>query len=218
MLNLTSKYGKLLISISIGIGLGLFLFASILFGDIETMLFSFIGLVAFMMVILWFLIERKRIGFGVVASISTIVLIPIATIPLYFIYMNTLGIFLQAVFDDLALLFLGSGFLAIGFIGVYIQRKPKKLGFSFLILGFLFLIGVPLVNGYQVMVSRFGSTWIATPYEGYTIPLILVSVAFFLLGCVSFLHMKFLAISKSLRDTTVIKQERIEGDFTHEKK
>jgi hypothetical protein len=219
LLNLASKYSKLLIGIPIGIGLGLFLMVSLSFGSFLGMPIAFAGLVALVSGVLWFLIERKKIGFGKGASVLTLVLMPIATIPLYIFYLLTLTVFLQAPFYGLALLFIGSGFFSVGLICVYIERKPKKLGFSFMILSLLFLIGVPLVNGYQIMASRgvYGS-WIATPYEGYTIPLILVTVAFFLLGCVSILYMKFLAIRKSLVDTTIIKQKRTEEVCTYEKR
>jgi len=190
---------------------------SLSFGFFLGMPIAFAGLVALVSGVLWFFIERKKMGFGKGASVLTIVLMPIVTIPLYIIYMQSLGIFLQAVFDGLALLFIGSGFFSVGLICVYIERKPKKLGFSFMILSLLFLIGVPLVNEYRVLATRW-FTWIATPYEGYTIPLILVTVAFFLLGCVSILYMKFLAIRKSLVDTTIIKQKRTEEDCTYEKR
>ena len=217
--NFISRKNKLLISMTIGIGLGLFLIASLSFASFLGMPIALASLVAFVLGVVWFLNKRKEIGFGVVASVLTLVLMPIATIPLYIFYWLTLIVFLQAPCDGLALLFIGSGFFSVGLICVYIERKPKKLGFSFMILSLLFLIGVPLVNGYQIMASRgiFGS-WIATPYEGYAIPLILVTVAFFLLGCVSILYMKFLAIRKSLVDTTIIKQKRTEEYYTYEKR
>jgi hypothetical protein len=217
--NFISRKNKLLIGITIGIGLGLFLIASLSFPSFLGMPIALASLVAFVLGVVWFLNKRNETGFGVVASVLTLVLMPIATIPLYIFYMLIPSIFLQAPFDGLALLFIGSGFFSVGLICVYIERKPKKLGFSFMILSLLFLIGVPLVNGYQIMASRgvYGS-WIATPYEGYTIPLILVTVAFFLLGCVSILYMKFLAIRKSLVDTTIIKQKRTEEDCTYEKR
>ena len=114
---------------------------------------------------------------------------PIATIPLYVIYAYSLAFILQAFFDGLALLFLGCGFFAIGLVGVYAKKSPKKLGIFFMILSLIFFLGIPIVNSYQVLAQRWG-TWIATPYEGYTLPLILVSVAFFLLGCALFFHKK----------------------------
>jgi hypothetical protein len=216
ILNLTSKYSKLLIGMSIGIGLGLFLILSVSFMGFLLMPIALAGLVAFVMGVLWFFIERKKIGFGVVASVLTIVLMPIATIPLYTIYVLSLGVFLQASFDGLALLFLGSGFLAFGLIGVYIEKRPKKLGFFFMVLSLLFLIGVPLANEYNVLATRW-FTWIATPYEGYTIPLILVSFAFFLLGCVLIFYKKSWEMKKWLIDIKTIKLDKIKQDFTREK-
>jgi len=219
MQNPTAKYNKLFISISIGIGLGLFLMASFLSFAYWDMPIGFASIIPFTLGVVWFLKERQKIGFGVITSIFTIVLIPIATIPLIFIYGESLGIFLQTgTITGLALHFLGFAFLAIGLIRVYIDKRPKKLGFFFTILSLLFLIGIILVNGYQVLASRFGSTWVATPYQGYTIPLILVSGAFLVLSCVSFLQMKFLVLNKSVEETTIIKQERNHGDHANEKR
>jgi len=210
MLNLKSKCGKLLICISIGISLGLFLFTIMLFGDLATMPFSIAGLVAFVIVILWFLKERKKIGFGAVASIFTVVVMPIATIPLNFIYGESLGIFLQTgTFRGLALLFLGSGVLAIGLIGVYIEKNPKKLGLFFMSLSLIFFLVILPFKGYEVLVRRW-DTWIFTPYEEYTIPLILVGVAFLLLGSISFLYSKSWQMGIRLIDAKQIKQISID--------
>jgi len=216
--NLTANFSKLFISLSLGIGLGLFLMASFLSFAYWDIPIGFASIIPFMLGVVWSLKERKKIGFGAITSIFTIVLIPIAIIPLVFIYGESLGIFLQTgTITGLALHFLGSGFFAIGLIRVYIEKRPKQLGFFFTILSLLFLIGVIIVNIYQVLASRFGSTWVATPYQGYTISLILVSGAFFLLSCVSFLHMK-LGLSKSVEETTIISQERNHGDHTNEKR
>ena len=108
--NYTSRINKVLISITIGIGLGLFLIVSLFRFSFWDIPIGFAGIVPFVFGIVWFLKERKKMGFGVIGSVWTIVLMPIATIPLYGIYLQTLGIFLQACFESLALLFLGSGF------------------------------------------------------------------------------------------------------------
>jgi len=189
---------------------------SLSFGSFLGMPIAFAGLVALVSGVLWFFIERKKTGFGKGASVLTIVLMPIVTIPLYIIYMQSLGIFLQAVFDGLALLFAGSGFFAVGLIGIYIEKKPKKLGFSFMILSLLFLIGVPLVNEYRVLATRW-FTWIATPYKEYTIPLFLVSIAFFILGCVSIFYERILARRNNLVNTKTIEQDKTKPHLTYDK-
>ncbi len=113
-------------------------------------------------------------------------------------------------------LFAASTFFAIGFIGIYGDRKYRKLGFSFMTLSLLFLIGVIIANVYQEVVSRFGSTWISTPYQGYTMPLIIVSIAFFVLGCTLILHKKFQTITKqNLDNTKTLEEKNIKCDSNY---
>lgn len=214
MLNPFGNRRELMIGMSIGIGLGLFLLLSFSYVGFLLMPIASAGLMAFILGILWFIIERKKIGFSLRASIFTIVLMPFATIPLYILYFYSLGFILQAVFDGLALLFVGSGFFAIGLVGVYAQKSPKNLGIFFMILSLIFFLGIPLVNEYKVLATRWG-TWIATPYEGYTIPLILVGVAFFLLGCGLFFYKKSLDEKNRLIESNQIKQEKTTQDLTH---
>jgi len=215
MLNLTPKYRKSIIGMSIGIGLGLFLISSISFMGFLLMPIALASLAALIIGVLWFTIEHKNIGLSRTASILTVVLMPIATIPLYLIYVISLGFFLQALFDGLALLFLGSGFSAIGLVGVYARKSPKKLGIFFMILSSIFLLGIPLVNEYEVLATRWG-TWIATPYEGYTIPLILVGAAFFLLGCGLIFLKKSWDAKGWMLDTKQFELNKTEQDTTHE--
>jgi predicted transporter len=164
-----------------------------------------VGYAVFALGIVWFLIERGKMGFGKTASIITIVLLPIATIPLYIIHIFVIGISLGAYAEGLALLFVGSGFFAVGLIGVYINRKPKKIGLFFVILGLLFLLGAPLVNAYQVTAYRWG-TWIATPYQDYTLPLVLVCAAFCLFGCASTLYTRLSRRSQNVGSVELVQQ------------
>ena len=198
---------------SIGIGLGLFLLLSCSFPGFLLMPIALLGLVAFILGIVWFIIEHKNIGFSLSASIFTIALMPVATIPLYILYFYSLGFILQAIFDGLALLFVGSGFFAIGLIGVYAQKSPKKLGIFFMILSLIFFLGILPVNEYKVLATRWG-TWIATPYEGYTIPLILVGIGFFLMGCGLIFYKKSLDEKKWLIESKLTIQEKTTKDLT----
>jgi hypothetical protein len=206
MLNLTPKVIKFVIGISVGFGLGFFLLSGMCSWSWLNAPFERVGYVIFALGILWFLIERGKMGFGKAASIITIVLLPIVTIPLYIIHIFTIGILIGAYFEGLALLFVGSGFFSVGLLGAYINRKPKKMGLYFVILGLLFLLGVPLVNLYQVTAQRWG-TWIATPYQGYTLPIFLVCAAFCLLGCASTLYTR---LSKKVGSVELVQQESLE--------
>ena len=208
MINLISKSGKLLIGMLIGVGLGFFLLSGISGGFLGDPI-GHSGLVAFMLGVAWFLRERKKIGFGSSVSVFTLVLMPIATFPLYIILSQSLVIFLQASAQDLALMFIGSGSFAVSLVGVYSKRKPERLVFSLMIVSLLFLIGVPIVNEYQIIASRHGLYWIATPYEGYTIPFILTSSAFFALGCASIIHTKSGAFWQSSNEVNQIEQENV---------
>jgi len=118
----------------------------------------------------------------------------------------------------LPLLFAVSGFLAIGLVGIYRDRKYRKLGFCFMALSLLFLIGVPLVNVWRLPVgygTEISPISYHTVYREYTIPLILVSVAFFLLGSILILYKKSQAMKKqNFDDTKVIEQENIKRDST----
>ena len=216
-IDLMSTYRKYLVSVSIGKGLGFFL-TSILYCGFLCEPFALAGIVALALGIFWFRKERKKIGIGKHASELTIVLM-LATFPLYGVYMMITAIFLQAIFNGLALLFIGSGFFAIGLISVYIDRKTKKLSFFFMILSLLFLICVPIVNAYQTMAYRgFVGYWVSTPYQGYTIPLILASAAFFILGCISILRMKFWVTKESSKNTKPIEKNKTEPYSTFDKR
>ena len=80
----------------------------------------------------------------------------------------------------------------ISFIAVFlfVNRAPRKLSFSFIAAGFLSLIVVPIVNTYKIPVMHLGTEFSSAPYEGYTIPLILVSSAYFLLSIIVLLYKK----------------------------
>jgi hypothetical protein len=80
----------------------------------------------------------------------------------------------------------------ISFIAVflYVNKVPRKLGSSFIAAGLLSLIIIPIVNTYKTPVMHLGYEFSIAPYEGYTIPLILMSTAFILLGSIVLLHKK----------------------------
>ena len=208
MINLISKSGKLLIGMLIGTGLGFFLLSGITGGFLGDPI-GHSGLVAFILGVAWFLRERKKIGFGSSVSVFTLVLMPIATFPLYITLSQSLVIFLQASAQDLALMFIGSGFFAVSLAGIYAKKKPEQLGFSFMILSLLFLICVPIINEYQIIVSRHGFYWIATPYEGYTIPFILASIAFFALSWASILFVKSGQSWQNSNEANQIEQDNV---------
>jgi hypothetical protein len=115
------------------------------------------------------------------------------------------------------LLFAASSFFAIGLVGIYGNRKYRKLGFCFLTSSLLFFIGVPLVNVWELPVG-YGteiSPIIFQPvFREYTIPLIIVSVAFFILGSILILYKKFQTTKQNLDDTTILEQENTKCDTT----
>jgi hypothetical protein len=84
-----------------------------------------------------------------------------------------------------------AGIIAFVALLLFVNRTPRKLGFSFIAAGLLSLLVVPIVNGYKIPVMHLGTEFYSAPYEGYTMPLILVSAAFFLLGSIVFLYKKF---------------------------
>ena len=181
--------GRLLGGVAVGIGLGSFLISG-LTGGLLDLPIGWLGLLALALGVGWFLRERRRLGFGGVASIFTVLIIPLAAFAAYILFMQSLVFVLGAMVEGLALLFVGSVFFAVGLIVVNIGKKPNRTSLDLLVLGLLFLFGVPIVNEYQIVVSRHGLYWVATPYQGYTIPFILVSCAFFVLSCASILYMR----------------------------
>jgi hypothetical protein len=80
----------------------------------------------------------------------------------------------------------------ISFIAVFLfmKKAPRKLCFSFIATGLLSLIVIPIVNTYKTPVRHLGIEFSSAPYEGYTIPLILMSSAFFLLSSIVLLYRK----------------------------
>jgi len=136
---------------------------------------------------------------------------------------SCLGVFFIALFTlvlmfnvssipiSLPSFFAVSAFLAIGLIGIFGDRKYRKLGFCFLTLSLLFLICVPIVNVWQI---RAGYGDVASPfyysaiYSVYTIPLILTSFSFFVLGTMLILYKKSQTkMIQNMGDTKVIEQE-----------
>ena len=209
MLNLNPKFIKFVVGITVGFGLGFFLISGMSGWSWLNAPFERVGYIVFALGILWFLIERGKMGFGKAASIITIILLPIVTIPLYIVHIFTIGILVGAYFEGLALLFVGSGFFAVGLIGAYSNRNPKKIGVYFVFLGLLFLLGVPLVNLYQVTAQRWG-TWIATPYQGYTLPIVLVCAAFCLLGFALTLYARLSKKSQNVGSVKLVQQGSLE--------
>ncbi|MGD9130209.1 MAG: hypothetical protein PVH73_01380 [Candidatus Bathyarchaeota archaeon] len=115
------------------------------------------------------------------------------------------------------LLFAASSFFAIGLVGVYGDRKYRKLGFCYLTTSLLFLIGAPFVNFYKINVidklREINS--VTAVYREYTLPFILVSIAFFILGCTLILYRKFQTTTKqNLDDVKIAEQEKIKRDST----
>ena len=105
-----------------------------------------------------------------------------------------------------------SAFLAIGLIGIYGDRKYRKLGFCFLTLSLLFLVCVPIVNLWQIR-AGYGDVvrpfYYSTIYSVYTIPLILASFSFFVLGSMLILYKKSQTKKmQNICDTKVIEQEK----------
>jgi hypothetical protein len=92
--------------------------------------------------------------------------------------------------SDWALYFALAGTAAFIAVILYANRRPKTLAFSFLAAAIPPLLALPIVNLYKIQVINFGFQEYVLPYAGYTIPLILVSAAFFLLGSLMLLHKK----------------------------
>ena len=115
------------------------------------------------------------------------------------------------------LLFAASSFFAIGLVGVYGDRKYRKLGFCFLTLSLLFFIGAPLVNVWKLPVgygTEISPITFQPVFREYTIPLIFVSAAFSVLGSTLILYKKSQTTKQSLDNTTMLEQENIKCDST----
>jgi hypothetical protein len=95
------------------------------------------------------------------------------------------------IISDWAVYFAFAGIIAFIAVLLFVNRAPRKLGLSFIAAGLLSLIVVPIVNAYKIPVMHLGTEFYSAPYESYTIPLILVSSAFFLLSSTVLLHKKF---------------------------
>lgn len=107
-------------------------------------------------------------------------------------------------------LFAVSGFLAVGLVGICGDRKYRKLSLCFMALSLLFLVCVPIVNAWQIR-RGYGTEWspffYSAIYSAYTIPLITVSFAFFVLGSMLILYKRSKTIrNHDLGDITAIAQ------------
>ena len=109
---------------------------------------------------------------------------------------------------------LASAFLAIGLVGIYGYEKYRKIGFCCMALSLLFLVWVPIVNVWQIQ-SSYSNEFYSAIYSTYTIPLILASFAFFVLGITLIRYKKSQTINvHNLSDTKVVKQETFKQDST----
>lgn len=108
-------------------------------------------------------------------------------------------------------------FLAIGLIGIYGDKKYRKLGFCFMALSLLFLVCVPLVNVWQIRAGYGHESYpfyYDTIYDVYTIPLILSSLAFFGLGSILILYKQSQTKKNQKTDNSkVTKQEKFNISF-----
>ena len=115
------------------------------------------------------------------------------------------------------LLFAAASFFAIGLVGIYGDRQYRKLGFCFLTLSLLFVIGAPLVNVWELPVgygTEISPITFQPVFREYTLPLILVSVAFFVLGSILILYKKSQTTKQHLDNTKIIEQENTKCDTT----
>jgi hypothetical protein len=110
------------------------------------------------------------------------------------------------------LLFAASSFFAMGLVGIYGDRKYMKLGFCFLTLSSLFFIGAPLVNVWELPVgygTEISPITFQPVFREYTLPLILVSAAFFVLGSMLILYKKSQTMKQRLDNTMILEQENV---------
>jgi hypothetical protein len=111
-----------------------------------------------------------------------------------------------------------SSFLIAGLVGIYGYKKYRKIGFCCMALSLLFLVWVPIVNVWQIR-SGYGGGRFPFVYSAlhsvYTVPLILASFAFFVLGITLIIYKKSQTINvQNLGDTPIAEQETFKQDTT----
>ena len=135
----------------------------------------------------------------------------------FFIGLFTFIVFIMTVSVPVSLFppFLAiPGFLVVGLVGIYGYEKYRKIGFCCMALSLLFLVCVPIVNVWQIQ-SSYSNELSSAIYSVYTIPLILASFAFFVLGITLIRYKKSQTINvHNLSDTKVVKQETFKQDST----
>ena len=139
----------------------------------------------------------------------------------FFIALFSYIIGIKTIFSPISLLpssFVVSGFLVVGLVGIYGYEKYRKIGFCCMALSLLFLVWVPIVNVWQIR-SGYGGGFFPFVYSAlysvYTIPLILASFAFFVLGSMLILYEKSQTVKvQNLGDTPIVEQETFKRDST----
>lgn len=137
----------------------------------------------------------------------------------FFIALFSFIIGIKTIFFPISLLpssFLVSGFLVAGLVGIYGYEKYRKIGFCCMALSLLFLVWVPIVNVWQIRSGYGGELWpfvYSALYSVYTIPLILASFAFFVLGIMLIRYKKAqTAKVQNLGDIPIVEQETFKRD------